>query len=287
MLFSIVVPTCNRYPALSRCLAALQPQLEKADPQTCEIIVTDDSAADDLKSQLATDFPQVRWQQGPRRGPAANRNSGAKSANGDWLLFIDDDCVPQPHLLSAYRTAMTQNPRTLVFEGAILEERPRTRLDEEAPLNQTGGYLWSCNFMIQRELFFALDGFCELFPYAALEDVDLRERLKKKGLPFLFVPEANVIHPWRTVRPARQQIRIQTISHQLFYARHPEQRETLALALSSGARMLFRGFFMDGPRLHFRGGINWLIATLTNTYLSLSFCFRKDSPSLDTTQPHQ
>jgi len=285
MLFSIVVPTCNRYPALSRCLAALQPQLEKLGPETCEIIVTDDSPDDASKSKIATDFPGVRWQQGPRRGPAANRNSGAKGSQGDWLVFVDDDCIPRANLLSAYREAMAQNPRVLVFEGAIVEECPRTRLDEEAPLNKNGGYLWSCNFMIQRELFFALDGFCELFPYAALEDVDLRERLKKKGLPFLFVSEASVIHPWRIFRPARQQIKIQTLSHQLFYARHPDQRETIPQVLQSGARSLFRGLFMDGPRLHFRGATNWFTATLTSIYLGLSFCFKNDSSSFDATGP--
>jgi len=139
MFLSIIIPTCNRYAMLGKCVAALSPQVQGFDAGAYEIIVTDDSPGDEGKSRLPLDFPAVRWNQGPRKGPAANRNSGASIAKGKWLVFIDDDCVPQPTLLNAYSEAMGKNPEFLVFEGATLPEGPQNRMDEEAPINESGG----------------------------------------------------------------------------------------------------------------------------------------------------
>lgn len=54
----------------------------------------------------------------------------------------------------------------------------------------------SCNFAIQRQLFESLAGFDKRFPYAAMEDVDLRLRLTKIGHKFSFVKAVSVCHPW-------------------------------------------------------------------------------------------
>ncbi len=267
MFLSVIVPTCNRYEPLSKCLRALSPHLQGLSPETYEIIVTDDSVGLEQKLRLVADFPGVIWNQGPRRGPASNRNSGAKASKGDWLIFIDDDCIPNPELLSAYREGIAQNPQLRVFEGAILEERPQQRMDEEAPINKGGGGLWSCNFMIKRDLFFELEGFCELFPFAAMEDVDLRERLKKKRIIFLFLPQASVIHPWRHFSPALKQFKVLKVSHQIYYARHPELRPTVPQTILDIIRMLINGLLYEGYRLRFRGVLTWLARTAVYSYL--------------------
>ncbi len=282
MFLSVIVPTCNRYAQLSQCLTALSPQRQGVASGTYEIIVTDDSSTDEQKLRLANDFPEVQWNQGPRRGPASNRNSGAKASKGDWLVFLDDDCVPQATLLAAYVEAISKNPQIRVFEGATLEERPQRRMDEEAPINETGGYLWSCNFMIQRQLFFELDGFCELFPYAALEDVDLRERLKKKGNSLLFAPKASVIHPWRMIRSHFRYIKIQLYSHEIYYMRHPEMIPSLPGLAVNFCRTIYRDLFLDGPELRFRGVVNWMLRTSSN---SIVLVFSKIKSSLTSNRP--
>ena len=66
---------------------------------------------------------------------------------------------------------------------------------EQAPVNLKGGYLWSCNMMIHRSLFWHLDGFDENFPYPHMEDIELRDRLNDMQKTFLFVDEAIVDHP--------------------------------------------------------------------------------------------
>src|SRR5262249_32215670 len=153
-------------------------------------IVSDDGNRSTSQQMILTTYAWVRWIQGPRRGPAANRNFGAKLASGQWLVFIDDDCLPDSNLLNAYSNAISLTENTKVFEGRTYVDRPKTRHDEVSPTNEAGGYLWSCNFCIQKVFFDSLNGFDETYPYPAMEDVDLHYRLTKNGHQILFVKEA-------------------------------------------------------------------------------------------------
>jgi GT2 family glycosyltransferase len=192
---TVIVPTCNRLDFLSRCLAALAPGAQTLPPEQYEVIVTDDGADDDAKILVATDFAWAKWNRGQRRGPAANRNSGAQYASGTWLAFTDDDCVPSDGWLQAYASALDDTHR--VFEGrTICSDWIESPL-YEAPININGGYLWSCNMLIERDFFESLGGFDEDYPYPAMEDVDLRERIREGGQEFPFVPTAIVDHPKR------------------------------------------------------------------------------------------
>jgi GT2 family glycosyltransferase len=269
MFLSVIIPTCNRYPMLKKCIAGLLPAVQGLGSDDYEIIVTDDSPADEQKQQLAVDFPGVRWNCGPRRGPASNRNSGARLGGGDWLLFVDDDCLPQSSLLAAYREALEKNPQMLVFEGATLPERAKERMDEDAPINKSGGYLWSCNFMIQRKLFFELGGFCEMFPNAAMEDVDLRERLKQKGHSFLFVSRAIVVHPWRRFPAPFKWFKMQLAVQWLYARLHSGRKGRPVRDTAFTIRAWIRDFLVYGPSLRFRGFPGWFVHCLTCILLAL------------------
>ena len=196
MLFSIIIPTCNRNDLLGKCLFLLNQQESIID---YEVIVTDDGITNSAKSFVEEKFPIVRWVEGPKKGPAANRNNGAKFASGEWIIFIDDDCLPDNKLLKNYFSAISiRNKSQLVFEGKIIANREQRRFDEEVPLNLNGGCLWSCNFCIEKNLFFSIGKFDEKFPYPSMEDADLYERLAKIH-SISFLNDAVVIHPWRRI----------------------------------------------------------------------------------------
>ncbi len=201
---SVVVPTCRRLDLLARCLDRLAPGVQTLPADRYEVLVTDDGepAAESL---LVEKYPWASWGPGPRRGPAANRNAGARRARGEWLAFTDDDCVPDPGWLAAFVAAAHDGCR--VYEGRTTCVAGCRSPLEHSPGNLTGGYLWSCNIFIRRATFEAVGGFDEAFPYPHMEDVDLRERLIRAGHPFEFVPEAVVDHPprrlssgWRRAR---------------------------------------------------------------------------------------
>lgn len=221
--FSVVIPTCRRPVDLGRCLDGLASDASGQLPRF-EAIVTDDGP-DPQTADLVRDHPWTRWTAGPRRGPAANRNHGASLATGEWLVFLDDDCVPEPGLLTAYAAAATA--AVAVLEGRISPLGRRTRHDEECPVNETGGHLWSGNFAIRRELFIALSGFDETFPLAAMEDVDLRERLRARGENIRFVPSAGVGHAWRSRRGGTfPHAYAASVAH--FVRKHPKLRSRFA-----------------------------------------------------------
>lgn len=254
MLISIIIPTCNRNDLLAQCLDCLAPGKQKggkiegatSDSRsitasfTYEVIVTDDSSKSSAQEIIARDYPWVRWVAGPRRGPAANRNNGAKHARGEWLVFTDDDCLPNSEFLSAYWNAAVGNG-ALVLEGKTSPSGIRTRVDMECPANESGGNLWSCNMAIRKFLFFELEGFDCNFPGPAMEDTDLHVRLLKAGKVIKFVPEALVLHPWRQSRGISF-CKLHSKSRGYFVAKHPETAGTVSLkSLSIDlARRLFK-----------------------------------------------
>lgn len=164
-----------------------------------EVIVTDDSKEGTASKLIENNYPWVKWIAGPKKGPAANRNNGVKHAKGNWLIFTDDDCLPTAGWLKAYKTAIESNKQFKVFEGLTDTDKPKEKFNQQAPVNLKGGNLWSCNFAIEKNFFEALGGFDEAFPYAVMEDTDFKNRiLQETGI--LFLPDAKVVHPWRTVK---------------------------------------------------------------------------------------
>jgi glycosyltransferase involved in cell wall biosynthesis len=195
MFLSVIIPTYNRYDLLRICLDNLMPDVQTIDSTSYEIIVTDDSKISEEVEIFKKDYPFVTFVAGPQKGPASNRNNGAKFAKGEWLVFIDDDCIPDHELLVTYLKEINKGVYQGI-EGYINADRPRERFDELSPLNLNGGCFWTCNVAVDKEVFNKLNGFDEGFPFAALEDTDFYERLKAVA-SITFLPNAKVIHPWR------------------------------------------------------------------------------------------
>lgn len=253
MIFSIIIPTYLRNDDLKKCLEALIPHLQGFQPEFYEIIVTDDSPNGTAQS-LVHEFPFVQWVKGPGRGPAANRNHGAKQAKGEWLVFLDDDCIPSVSLLATYQSYLQDFPETYVFEGAIHPIGSKTRMDEEAPVNITGGQLWSCNFCIQKSSFFSVNGFNEAFPYACMEDVDLQSRLKEK-YHILFAERAIVSHHWRRVNNISLKWKRVFESHRIFIQVNPNWSNYFNIESMLKLLLLsfFKGTILDMIRFKARG----------------------------------
>lgn len=199
---SIIIPTCHRPKELSHCLRTLQSQ--RPGDREIEILVCDDSADDRTKDLLEANFPGIKRLAGPRKGPAVNRNAGARAAQGDWLLFVDDDCEPRADFLSSYLSVINKTPidECLALEGSTHRIGTADSLLTEAPHNPEGGVLISCNFAIPRKLFLTMNGFDERFPMAAFEDTEFAARLQLKGGRIIFIKDAAVDHPLRPGPPA-------------------------------------------------------------------------------------
>ena len=197
---SIIIPTCGRLDGLRRILDLIWPQIEMCRV-SCEVLVCDDSGGKDVEDLLADCSPQTEWLPVPRRGAGACRNSGAEHANGQWLLFLDDDVLPQPGLLSAYSDAFfSAGSSEVAFEGATLLDRPVSSLLWEAPANPNCTGHPSCNWGIRKSFFMEAMGFDER--YLRSQDIEFAARVGAMGREFRPLPQAVVIHPLRPVPTA-------------------------------------------------------------------------------------
>ncbi len=196
--FSVIIPTFERPEDLRKCLNSLdQTKQKKAPPY--ELIVTDDSRNEDCRNLVLNQFPLVSWGEGKKIGPAGNRNAGVARAQGKWIIFIDDDCIAEPEYLSVYYKAIKKNNKVEALEGRIFPDRPRQTWAEGCPTNENGDMFWTSNLCVKKSIFKKLGGLDEQFE-VAYEDVDFARRLKEEQIVSIFVYEAAVCHPWRTVR---------------------------------------------------------------------------------------
>lgn len=223
---SVIIPTFHRRDELFRCLERLSPDIQSVPGDVFEVLVGDDASSPSLREELSRRFPSVRYVAAPGRGPATNRNTTADVAKGRYLLFADDDCVPSAGWMNGFRKAIAQSNGGRVFEGRVAATGPRSTRAQHAPLNDAGGYLWSCNFCIEAELFRSLKGFCEEFTGAAMEDVELQRRITLSGARIEFVPEALVVHPWRLVSEWSW-FRMHGDATETYLRLHPEERRRL------------------------------------------------------------
>lgn len=216
---SFVVLTYNRVDALLQVLGALAPQCDSRH----EIVIADDGSSDlavaELKAKLPTFRCEVRHVWHPDRGFTAScaRNLGALSSTGDYLVFLDGDCVPNARFVQAHealaqrgffvngnRVLLSETLTQQVLSGQVslanakivdwLTWRAQGHVNKlmhliywpGAPGRCESQFRWeqirSCNFALWRGDFLSVNGFDETFEGWGHEDADLVLRLHHAGL---------------------------------------------------------------------------------------------------------
>ncbi len=172
-----------------------------------EVIVTDDGAVPPLEDRLRPYRSKIalRVLRLERQGPGAARNAAARLATAPLLVFLDDDCVPDPDWLQAYLNATFKAP-DCILAGPILNGLPDDLCSEAC--HRIFGYLYSrhliepgshapfvisANFAVPARAFRATGGFDEAFRTAA-EDRMFSEEWSRSGRSFHAVPAATVRH---------------------------------------------------------------------------------------------
>jgi glycosyltransferase involved in cell wall biosynthesis len=222
---SVVVPTYKRPELLARCLTALVAQ--GFDPAAYEILIADDAGSEETRrqveefaanSRLAIHYLAVT----DRHGPAAARNLGWKQAQGEIIAFTDDDCLPEPHWLTAGVVAFEGN--VAAVGGRVIVPLPAEPTDyqRDAAGLERGEFV-TANCFCRREVLGAIGGFDERFATAWREDSDLQFVLLRAGYRIARAGGAVVVHP---VRPAPWGVSLRQQRKSLFdallYKKHPQ-----------------------------------------------------------------
>jgi GT2 family glycosyltransferase len=204
MRVSVIVSTYQRRELALRTAASLLKQDYSAD-QTEIVIVIDgstDGTAEALRRLQGSE--RLRLVEQENRGLAGARNSGMRAASGELLIFLDDDMLCTPGLVSAHAEAHTQR-KDFVGLGAIYvapESRGNLAADYfESTLGATYLYLrdnpgepwptedWTFgNTSIRRDVLERVGGFDENFRMR--EDGEIGVRLSDLGIERRFVADA-------------------------------------------------------------------------------------------------
>src|SRR5438132_549677 len=176
---SIIVPVRNRVSELHACvssLAALNYPLSRF-----EIIVVDDASSPPVSISL--EDVHIKLAVSPVHGGAAHaRNLGCRIATGEFVAFIDSDCVARSDWL---RELVAYIPEPGIVGGVVNHpgdtnidryENVRSplylgRIGRRLDLGSEFTYLPTCNMLVSRKLFEEIGGFDESLPIG--EDVDL------------------------------------------------------------------------------------------------------------------
>ena len=209
---SIVIPVHGAFAHTLACLRALAAHPPRA---AFEVIVVDDASPDDTLAKL--DLVQgIRVHARTANGGfIASCNDGAALARGDFLVFLNNDTVPQPGWLDALLGTFEDHADVGLVGARLLY--PDGRLQEAGGVVFADGSGWNygrfedpddCRFTyvrdadyvsgaaiaLPRALFEQLGGFDTRFAPAYYEDTDLAFAVRNAGLRVLYQPGAVVVH---------------------------------------------------------------------------------------------
>ncbi len=219
MKLSLILSTYNRPDALSFALAALLNQSDK----DFELVIADDGSGLETQ-QVIQDFQKKffypiihAWQPDKGFRLSASRNNAIRHSSGDYLVFLDGDCLArsnfiQNHKLLAEKNYFVTGNRVLLSEDftrhllaskvkafnpslaelfALKKQREINRIFSLLDFTSISAFrksqptnwkkLRGCNFAAWRKDVYDVNGFDENFKGWGFEDSDFAVRMLNKG----------------------------------------------------------------------------------------------------------
>ena len=188
--FTFIIPTKNEEQYIGDCLESIRKQKGRY-----EIIVVD-SHSQDNTVRIARKYAKVLFEK--RRGPGVARNTGAKKARGNILVFIDSDVVVPGDFLKRLKGNFKEP-----IVGCIFKQKTDTSL------------VWFWNLLVKyatRAGFIITNGCCFAFDAATFrkaggfdsnlltnEDHDMARRISLYGR-FFFMDDIGIFVSSRRMR---------------------------------------------------------------------------------------
>jgi glycosyltransferase involved in cell wall biosynthesis len=198
---SIIIPTYNREHQLRSCLESLSRQTTT----DFEVIVVIDGSTDGTRDMLATLTTPYRLRviEQLNQGQCAALNRGAEAANGHYCLFLDDDIIATPGLVTEHLHMQCKRGGVIAIGQILLSLQSEADWFARcfaqgwsrhyAELNQgvrppCWEDCYSGNMSVVRTTFLKIRGFAMDLP--RLYDLELAYRLERQGLSVVYLPEA-------------------------------------------------------------------------------------------------
>ena len=218
-LVSIIIPHWNGIDVLSECLNSL----DKTVYSNFEIIVVDNASTDGSGNWMKDNYPQTKLIENDQNyGYAGGCNRGVSQADGDLVVFLNNDTVQDKNWLKNLVSFINSHPDCGAVQPKILNYYERNRFDYAGG---SGGHIdllcypfargrifleqeidsgqydddhrcfWASGtaIMVRKDCYLEAGQFDENF-FAHMEEIDLCWRLQLMGYKVYVHPTAVVYH---------------------------------------------------------------------------------------------
>jgi len=229
---SFIIPVYNRPAEIEELLRSLSLQTRKG----FEVIVVEDGSTLSSKAVVEKYGKQlnISYFFKENSGPGLSRNYGCERAKGDYVIFLDSDCVLPEDYFKTVEDALQAN-YTDAFGGPDRAHADFTKFQKAINFSMTsflttggirGGnekmgkfHPRSFNMGFSLKVFEATGGFSNM---RFGEDVDLSIRILEQGFQTQLIREAFVFHKRRTtLRQFFKQVYNSGIARINLHKRHP------------------------------------------------------------------
>lgn len=171
---SVIIPVYNLSEKTRSLSLDAIARVRKHAQMPTEVITIDNGS----KFPIHVGDAETNWT--VNRGIAPAFNEGIRLAKGDFLCFLNSDCMVEPDW-DRYLCVAAEAKSAIAM--------PFTNGEKSDGIGITG---WC--FVVQREVAAKIGPFDETFVPAQYEDTDWFHRALQKGIPLVNVPQANVKH---------------------------------------------------------------------------------------------
>ena len=220
---SIIIPHHGGYTILHECISSIQ----NSDFKDYEVILVDNNTTDSSIEKVTKEFEDIRvLHLDTNKGYAGGCNEGANAANGEFLIFLNNDTVHESGWIQPLLECLIRNKHIGSVQPKIKNTDNRSMFDYagasggfidifcypftrgrifnhiEQDINQYDNeskIFWAsgCAFMTRRELFMKIKFDEKLFAY--MEEIDFHWKLNLMGLDSVVIPQSVVYHSGETL----------------------------------------------------------------------------------------
>ncbi|MGA1792614.1 MAG: glycosyltransferase [Thermoplasmatota archaeon] len=201
---SVIIPVHNGERTIERCLLSVLDQTMV----DFEVVVVDNASTDSTKDvilSLSRKNPRIKYAYEGRKGRGHARAKGIESSTGEILTWTDADCEVPRDWLERLLAPMIEGKEKIVqgnedtirsgFWSARAQKAGQRHMDSQVREPPYIDHLDTKNFGIRKDLLVEIGGFDRRLK--ALEDFELKIRLKKAGNKFFYIRDLRVKHHHR------------------------------------------------------------------------------------------
>ena len=215
LTLSLVIVTYNRDQVLIDTIGHLLSQADEC-PEFMEFLIIDQtkqhSPEADGALKLWAAEKRIRWIRLPEPDLVGAMNRGLVEAQGEVILYTDDDVIPRENLLKNHVKAFYEKPDAGAVIGQVIQPRQSViSVSYDAsgshlkrymnfPFNSSfGRYVENvigCNLAVRKDSAISVGGFDENYrpPVASRFETEFAKRLVKNGGKIWFEPSASLHH---------------------------------------------------------------------------------------------